>query len=96
MRGLSRGGENIMEERLNQMVFWNEIIRVLEKEKKEIENRKAKRYTEEYFEKFKNNPFEEYGIVSIALEQAKECRQAYNDLVRDAISNDVNNMEKEQ
>ena len=77
-----------MANRLNQMVFWGEIIRVLQKEKAEIENRKAKMYTEKYFETFKDNSVEEYGIVCIALKQAKESRQAYNDLVSDALLGD--------
>ncbi len=71
---------------LSGYVFWHEVIRVLQKERNEICSRKTQRYTEEYFEKFKDNPFDEYGLVCLSLSRAKEELQKVNDSFRDALN----------
>ncbi|MEA3248169.1 MAG: hypothetical protein U9Q73_00515 [Nanoarchaeota archaeon] len=74
-----------MKRYLNPMVFWGEVIRVLEKERNSITSRKTKRFAEEYFEEFKNNPFDEYGRICLTLKQAKNEMQLVNDSFKDAL-----------
>ena len=76
-------------EKLNEIVFWNEVIESLELKIGNWVQSNSKVFTQEYFNTYENNPFHTYGRMCLALNEAKVRRQKINDEFIDKLSSSM-------
>jgi hypothetical protein len=60
---------------MNELKFLKFIILILEEHKQMKQDEMSLRFHPEYFEKFKDNPFDDWGKICLTLDEAKDRYQ---------------------
>ncbi len=74
-----------MSEKLNELVFWRQVISALKEQKYNYMKNVKSIYGQKYFESFKNNEFTDYGKIYMSLEKAEKEYQKLSDLLENEL-----------